>query len=254
MSTVLDRGKTRGKQKTKAPAPARTVVPTMPQVNLLPPEVRAARSLAVVKRWLGISLLAVVVVVGLVYAFAQLVRTQADNELADADAQTMQLQAEERQYAEVPLVLGQIADIEEAQLVGTATEIAWKPYVDAITAVLPADVSIDSLSVQGPSPFAPPTDPVDPLQGASIGSISFEMRSKTVPNTSDMLDALAGVPGLADPWVSSVTASEEEGSTFYAVSATVQLTESTLSGRFEDVPDEAADEDAADEAATEGEG
>jgi Tfp pilus assembly protein PilN len=229
MSTTLERP-----QAGAAKGAAGGVTYGLPQVNLLPPEVRAARSLGVLKRWLAIALVLVLALVGLGYGAAYLATQSAEDELAEAQAETTRLQSEEAKYAEVPQVLGAIDSTEVARLLGMSSEIQWKTYLDAVTAVLPVGVSIDQFTMTGPAldAAASPVTATDPLQRPSIGSISFQGRSRAVPDTSAWLDALASVPGFADPWVSSVSVTEEDGSVYYSVTSTVQLTEQTLANRF----------------------
>jgi len=204
----------------------------LPQVNLLPPEVRAARSLAVVKRWLGLGLAAVLALVAISYVGATFVRSSAESDLADAQSETQRLEQEQTKYAEVPKVLGDIKLVGDARLSGTSTEVMWRPYLDAVAAVLPANVSLESFNVTAATPLDGPVAPNDPLQGPSVGSIAFTGRSTTIPDTSAWIDALASVPGFSDPWVSSVAVTQEDDSIFYTVSSTVQLTDAAYAHRF----------------------
>lgn len=235
MSPVLQKPAQRGKS---AAAP-RTVALGLPQVNLLPPEIRSTRALATVKRWLVIALVIVVALVGAVYAFALIDRGSASNELVEADAETVRLRAEERKYAEVPQVLDAISSTTTARSVAMGDEVLWKGYIDAIAAVLPADVSIDSFQVSGPSPLSSAAGVSNPLDTASVGAITFVARSRTVPKTADWLDALGTVPGFTSPWASTLALAEIEGSVYYSVSMTVDLTDVVFAHRF----DAAAQED-----------
>ncbi len=222
-----------GARQTKAGA----VHVGLPQVNLLPPEVRAARSLAVVKRWLVVTLVVTLVVAVLGYGFALLVRNSAQERLTAAEAETAVLRAEERKYAEVPQVRGQIDAVTRAREAATSSEILWLPYLDAVAAVLPDSVRVESFTLTGPSPALGAAVSNGPLEAPRIGSLSFEGQSLTLPDTSAMLDALAGVPGLQDPWVSTVAVTETDGVTYYTVSVTVNLAESTLAERFAVTPE-----------------
>ena len=60
------------RQSTSRPVPASMGAPALPQVNLLPPEVKAARTLVHVKQWLGLSLVMVVIIAALGYGGALL--------------------------------------------------------------------------------------------------------------------------------------------------------------------------------------
>lgn len=216
----------------KRSEPRGTSASRLPQVNLLPPEVRAARSLSTVKRWLGLVLVLVLVLVALGYVAAVVDRSQAEDELTAADDERVALLAEQAKYAEVPRVLTAISQTEAALTSGLATEIGWKAYVDAITAVLPAGMSVDEFALNGPSPMTAAVASADPLQGQSIGDVSLQLRSTTAPSTADLLDALDALPGLESPWVSSVAVAEDDGSVYYAVSVSVQVNEFALAGRF----------------------
>jgi hypothetical protein len=232
MTATAERPATRPAKKSKGGASAPAFVPRAPQVNLLPPEVRAARSLSVVKRWLLIGLVVVLAVIALGYGGAVLARSAADSDLAAAEDQRTALRTEESKYAEVPQVLGAIKDTTEARSAGMATEISWKAYVDAVSSVLPAGMSIDDFTLNGPSPVVAGAVSTDPLQGVSVGSIALELRSSAAPVTADLLDALDELPGIDSPWVSSVATAEEEGTTYYAVSLTAQLNDAALLRRF----------------------
>lgn len=236
MTTTL----TRPRQKSGA---ATALSGTLPQVNLLPPEVRAARGLRVTKRWLGLALVVTVVACVAAYGYAMLTAAAAQSGLEEAQAETARLQTEAAKYAEVPVVLRALDDAKTARETGMSTEVQWKAYLDAITAVLPANVSIDSMVQTGASPIAAAPAPTDPLQLPSVGQIQFTGRTSTTPDTAAWVDALNSIPGFSDAWVSSAAVTEDEEGIYYTVAATVQVTDAAYSHRF-----------AATEDATEGEG
>ncbi|BDO42334.1 fimbrial assembly protein [Cellulomonas sp. NTE-D12] len=213
-----------------------TIVGGLPQVNLLPPEVRAARGLRNLKRWLAMALVLVLVLCAAVFALAKFAKMAADDELSTAQAETQRLQTEQQKYAEVPRVLGALQNVTTARALGMATDVSWSSYYAAITAVLPADVSIESLVMtsQSASGTAPTGTAPNPLQPASVGQVQFTGRSTTVPNTAAWLDALNGVPGFADAWASSATISQSANkTTYYNVTVTVQVTAAAYTHRFD---------------------
>ncbi len=202
-----------------------------PQVDLLPQEIRDARRLRVLRRWLGVGLLVVVLVALIAYAGALYLAGEARSRLADAQAETSRLVAEQATYAAVPLVLGQIASVEDTRESGTSTEVLWAPYLGSLRAVTPVGVSYDSISADTGSPAAPWSGSVDPLGGAAVGQISFSARAQTLPDVAAWSDALETVPGFADPWFSSATITDEDG-IHYQVTCTVDLTEAAYAQRF----------------------
>ena len=226
MSALLER--------TRARKPAGFVLPKeRAQVNLLPPDVRAARGLRVLRRrLLGVVVLAIVAA-GLVQALVLAQAADARAELEAARQETARLQAEQTQYAEVPVVLDRLAATKDARELVMSTEVLWKSYYDAITTVLPEGVSVDALTGTVPSVMTGAPSAGGPLQDPFVGQITFVGRSLALPDPAAWLDALDSVPGLGDAWASSATlTAAEDGTVYYAVNVTVQVRETAFAGRF----------------------
>jgi Tfp pilus assembly protein PilN len=221
------------------------LAPALPQVNLLPPEVYAARTLSRVKRWLAfVVVLALLIAAGIV-VLGMLTEQAAEDELATEQLRTETLLEEQKQYAEVPFVLSQLDNIRAARELGMSTEVLWRDYVAAIAATAPQGMSIDTVNILASSPMELPPAPMTPLDEEAVGTITFTARSLTVPDTAQWVEGLAAVPGLTNAWFSSATIAEEEELAYYSVSGTVQITTEARADRF--VEAEAATE-------TEGEG
>jgi len=226
MTTVLDRPKGRSHAGTALSG-------TLPQVNLLPPEVRAARGLRTTKRWLVISLILTVVLCIGAFGLALISGATAATELADAQAETTRLQQEQAKYGEVPVVLGALANAKAARMVGMSTDVQWRSYVDAVAAVLPANVSFDSITVSVATPTTGAPAPTNPLQKPSVGQIQFTARTTTVPDTAAWIDALNSVTGFSDAWAASLSITEDESGIYYTVAGTVQVTDAAYTHRFD---------------------
>jgi len=238
-------------EKTRREPATKAFVAGPVQVNLLPPEVHAARGLRAIKRWLGLVLAVAVLIGGLGYAYAIMEVGSAKSDLTSAQQETERLQTEQKKYAEVPLVLGQLSAAQLARTVGMAPDILWKARIDAIAATLPEGVSIDTMTFSASGL----TTGSNPLQGPSVGELQFTARSLTIPDTAGWSDALDGIPGFADAWVSSVTVTgDEETDRYYTVSATLSVTPDAFSRRFIEEQDAAPADEAASDATTEGEG
>lgn len=228
--------------------------PPHPQVNLLPPEIRAARALQPVKRWVAITLVVTLVVVAGAFLLGTLERSNARSALETANEETEVLLAEQRQYAEVPIVVGALDKTIRAQQVTMATEVIWSDYLGAIEAVLPEDVSIDTLAV---NVVAPSTQAA--LETPALARITFTTRSLAPPDVAEWMRQIESVPGLADARVvsvdvqgdqSAVARDEEDAeddeaaddeSRYYVASTTVLITTDALANRFSEV-DEGADD------------
>jgi hypothetical protein len=203
-----------------------------PQVDLLPAEVREGRKLKSTKRALLMSVAGVAVVVSLAAVAVSVGAASASADLSRVQGQTSVLMAEQAQYADVPRVLTQISSAEAARQAGMSTEILWKPYLEALRAVTPKGVSYDDLTVAAATPIAAGPASTDALAAASVGQITFTARALTLPDMSAWMDAISTVPGLGDPWFTTATLTDDTGSLYYKVSATVAIRDSALAHRF----------------------
>ncbi|MCB2175881.1 MAG: hypothetical protein KQH57_08735 [Actinomycetales bacterium] len=222
---------------TTTQAPRQVTVPgapSVPQVNLLPPEVRASRVLGRLKVWLGVGLLAVVLGVGLGFVWAAWTAKQAEQDLAEVQDRNQSLLAQQNQYAEVPTVLRQLSDLTDARSFGMQAETLWQPYLAAIAAVTPTEVSVVDVSVNQVTPWSTSVTALpDPLATAgTVGNVSITGRSQTVPDTSTWEDGLAAVPGVVDVNVVTVQLSADQEKTFYQVTATMNITTDAFANRF----------------------
>lgn len=205
---------------------------SLPQVNLLPPEVQAARGLVNIKRWLGLSLVFVMVMAALAYGFSVLEAQRTQDELVDAQQENARLVQEQTKYAEVPQVLNELQRAENARALGLGADVVWKPYFDAIAAVLPTGVSIDTFTVTQATPWSSGQTVSDPLVRPALGSVIFTVRTSTLPDDAAWLDALNSIPGFGDATFASAVLTQTEGEPYYAVSSSVQIQEPALSLRF----------------------
>jgi Tfp pilus assembly protein PilN len=230
MTAVIERGSRAGKQKQNVSAPPLR----LPQVNLLPPEVSAARGVRRTQRWLALALVVVVALCGLGWAGSLLVQNAAQDQLVQVQSDTSAIQAESLQYAEVPQVLQRLDEAEQAQQYGMAAEVLWADYVGAIVSVLPADVKIESVSSTLATPAQSATLTPDPLKSDGIGELRLIGRTATLPDTAQWIRALDALPGFADTRMSTmvVAADAVDNSSFYRVTLLVQVTPDALSGRY----------------------
>ncbi|GAA2248185.1 hypothetical protein GCM10010401_22560 [Rarobacter faecitabidus] len=256
----MDLNMTIGKKKaastpdSAAPArePQRANPSGLPQIDLLPPEVRDGRRLSARRRVLIYCVLGVVAAVILAIAGTYLLKLNADNRLADAQDRSTQLVAEKKKYSEVTNVIKSINATKKVRDFSVVTEVGWADYIDAIAAQLPPGVTIDKFEVEQASPTSPAPDVSDPTLATGLGTISFSATSPTLPDASDWADALNIIPGLQDATILDSTLNEGgtaggKGVANYTVSVTVQINERALAHReFKDREVGADTADAAD--------
>jgi len=116
------------------------------RVNLLPPEIEDARRLRRTQGMLAGGLFAVVALLGAGYAYEVHDRHGAERELADVQAQSRQLQAEQAKYADVPKTVAAIDAAELARETAMADDVEWARTLTDFSLSLPPRVRFTSLS------------------------------------------------------------------------------------------------------------
>jgi Tfp pilus assembly protein PilN len=206
--------------------------PRSPQVNLLPPEIRARRVLGRVKMSLGVVLLVVVLLAVAGYFGSSAVERSAAKDLAGKQSDVEVLVAEQAKYAEVPLLKAQLSAAKTARTLGMSTEVLWKGYLGAIQTVTPTDVTISSLTTELPNPVLARSASAAPLNAPSLGSISFVGQARALPDLSTWMEALNGIPGLADATFATAALIDTDGVVYYDISTTVQVNGTAVASRF----------------------
>lgn len=205
-----------------------------PRVNLMPPEFFSSRAAGRLKRYLALGLVLVLALGGGAYLLASTRLTAQQEALADAEAETLRLTAQQQQYAEVPVVLGRLHQLEQARELGMSTETMWRQYLVSVFAVMPAGVKVASIRVTGATPMLAPAATTDPLQGESVTRVDFTGISDTLPDVAAWQDSLDSIPGFQDAWVNTVTVGEDEDDQTprFEISASVQVTDEVYARRF----------------------
>jgi len=220
----------------RAGRPVVVGAPLLPQVNLLPPEIRAHRSLARLKRvLLVLVILALGLAAGMFIWASQQVRS-ANAELAEAEAETARLLQAQMEYAEVPQVLGALDTAEEARRLGMSTEITWAPYLTQLMTTRPENVVFEQISLTGATPMQAAGLPTNPLQQASVATLSFVGRSAAAPDAAAWIESLETIPNFVDAYVTSleITEKDENGVpiAYYETQGSVQVLRDAYVERF----------------------
>lgn len=208
--------------------------PTRPQVNLLPPSIRARRRVAVARVWLGLAVL-VVIFLTMVAAVATLWgRNAAESELADVQGRNANLLSQQAKYSEVPKVLRDLKSHQDARLLGMSTEVLWSPYLAAIASATPLEVSIDNFSVTQDTVLTGSQNPSNGPLGTpgTVGQVSLTGRALTLVAVSDWQNQLSSIKGVVDVEVSSVQVTDDNGTTYYTVGASLRLTAAAFANQF----------------------
>jgi Tfp pilus assembly protein PilN len=202
-----------------------------PRVNLLPPEVAEQARDRLLRRKLLLATAGTVLLVLLGIGGAGLYTTNSTSKLADAQAETANLLAEQSQYVAVRQVQAQVDTAHAARAVGGWADIDWKAYLQGVRAALPADVGIDAVTVDSTSPLTVYPQPTAPLQNARVATLTVTLASPGLPTVPQWLEQLQGLPGMADVAAGAITTGETPG---YTVVVTMHINADAFSGRFLD--------------------
>jgi hypothetical protein len=200
-----------------------------PRVDLLPPEVRAQRNAGAVRRRLGFAVIVLLALVVGGSGAAGIQAVQAQAGLAAEQARTTTLLVQQRKYIQVRSVQDEVGLIQAAQQVGTSTEIDWKKYLSQVQATLPANVTLDTVTIDSASPLTPYVQAAVPLQGVRVATLSFTAKSPTLPEVPAWLNALTALPGYTDASPGSVTL---DATGIYTVNITMHIDQAAYTNRF----------------------
>lgn len=209
-----------------------TQLATLPQVNLLPPEIEQARRFRHLQMGLGGAVIAALAVVGGLMVAASAQVGQAQDDLDTNRAQAAQLQTKVDAFAEVPLVYGQV-EAARAQL-GQAMgrEIRWSFLLNDLSLKIPNRVWLTSMTAtETEGPAAVPVD--GQFAASGIGNIAFDGSAYSHNDVAAWLNALARQKGFTQPYFTNSTL-VKKGTSGDAVTFTSQvtLTEDALSKRY----------------------
>ena len=200
-----------------------------PRADLLPPELKARRAGRALHRALTIALVGIVLIMGAAIGAVSLKAAMNQNDLDAATLRTDEILLETTKYAEVSQVQDQYDTTLAVRGLGLSTEVDWKAYLADIRSILPADVTIDSVSVTTASPWAAFAQSTLPLTQPRTASLALELTSPGLPTVPQWLVGLRDLPGYADASPGSISRGED-GS--YAVSLALNINADALSNRF----------------------
>lgn len=206
------------------------VIGGVPRVDLLPPEVRAHGKSKTLRRGLVMGVLGVTLLVILGVGGASFLALQSQSALAAEQARTTSLLSQQSKYVELRKMQSEATLIKAAQSVGASTEIDWKAFLDNIQATLPANVVVNTVTVDSATPLAIYEQPTAPLQGERIATVSFTATSPTLPEIPKWLTALSSLKGYSDANPDSVTLDTTTGS--YTVTISMHVNTDAFDNRF----------------------
>jgi len=191
-----------------------------PRADLLPPEVKEARKTRVLRRRLAGVMVGVVVVMLAVMTTVTLELVNSTSELERSLARGSTLTGEGNAYFELSRVEDAITSISEARRQTTATEIEWQSYLAQVSALLPAGLTIGTISVTSDASIADST---------VAATIQMFLTGTSLQQIPDGLEALRALPGYVGATPSPITRTATGG---YQTTVELQVNDGAFSNRF----------------------
>jgi hypothetical protein len=170
----------------------------------------------------------------------------AQESLDAAMAERTLLQVEAARYADVPKVFAAVSDAQEQLQLAMGNEVRWSFFLNDLALTMPRGVSLDTLALTSPAPGAPTqaaaassvgaSTPAEPTSGVGVpglGTMNVSAKALTYNSVANWLDSLAKLPTIADPYVASIAAADEEGTKVVTFSSDGTLTTEALSKRYQ---------------------
>jgi hypothetical protein len=187
----------------RSPA-ARPAWSSVPQVNLLPPEILTERRFRTLQRRLAAITLGVLTACGAALVWAQAGVAAAESDLASVRAQGVQLQAQQRKYAGVPTALAELDQMKAAREAVLGTDVAWYRFLADLAYRTPSDTELQSVTITMTGSTAPSASAV-PLTPAGLGTVEVSGKALRFTDVAAWLDAVNGVHGLTGSGLQGAT-------------------------------------------------
>jgi Tfp pilus assembly protein PilN len=206
--------------------------PTLPRVNLLPPEIAQKRAFRRVQMCMGGAVLGSVAVVGLLYLSAAHGVTSAQSDLDAARTQQATLQQQVSSYAGVTAIYN-AADAAQAQLtVAMGDEVRYSQLLNDLSLAIPGNVWLTSLSYTQGGPAAAAAA-ASAGGVAPIGTGTFQGVAFSHDDVATWLEAMGRLKTYANPFFSSSTEALIGSRPSVNFSSTVDVTPTAQSHRYD---------------------
>lgn len=168
----------------------------VPRVDLLPPELKAAREWRRARNKAVLLVLGAALVVLAASGAAGWWAALNGDQRTAAQARTTQLLAEQSEFVEVNQVQGAIAATERALAQASAGDVIWGELLTDLQGALPAGARITTVTIESSSPMQELAPPIDPLRTSRIASVTFSAVTTSVPDVVTWTRAVLDVPGV----------------------------------------------------------
>ncbi len=213
-------------------------VVTLPSVNLLPPEIAAARRLQRLKLGLGVGVVVVVTGVGLGYMALTGSVSAAQTDLASTQQAGATTQRTIATYASVPATFQAVSAAQEQLSQAMSPEVRWSYRLNELSLSTPANVWLTALNVTKAAPVAAQPGKVVDTSTAPVGAVAFQGAARTfddiavwLEKTSSIRDA-KGRPVYGNVYLTTASETPIDNTPAVTFTATADVTPAAFSGRY----------------------
>ncbi|HWR85949.1 MAG TPA: hypothetical protein VN200_08150 [Rhodoglobus sp.] len=214
----------------------------VPTIDLTPPDVKARRQGAGLRRSLVMAFVGALVIVAAGYGAAFLRATAAAGELQTARDRTAQLLEQQQEFSDVMTIASRTKKITQTREQVSASEVVWKKFTDQLVGALPADSQITSIVAQGRLVSDPELVPVGVLRKPLVASVTIIVGTPGVPDAAAWSRRLSALPGYADHAITNSTLTEGR----YLTTVSISLSADALAARFAPEEEPPAEEEPAE--------
>ncbi|MEI2786069.1 MAG: hypothetical protein V9E82_10285 [Candidatus Nanopelagicales bacterium] len=199
-----------------------------PSANLLPPAIRNRRLVHAAKRKALLMLAGVIGLLVLLVAYTGVQQRAANAAKADAQARVDAAMVLKQRYAYVPAAYQAVTTARTDLATAMGQEVQVSRLLGGLSRMQPLELSLVTLdAVVGPGEKQAMTTSQTVIPG--VGTVAFTGEAKTMDDIAAWMDSLRLNADYASPVLTDVTNSTEG---LYSFSATAQLTDQALSGRY----------------------
>jgi Tfp pilus assembly protein PilN len=202
---------------------------TLPQVNLLPPEIAERRKLRRLQYALGGLVALSVVAVGGVYEMGHSSVATAQQQLTQAQDQTVLLQSQLAKLSNVDAVNKQLDATKALYVAAMSPEVQWSHYLNDLSLTIPDNVWLTSIAANETN--APASTAAGSVLPTGLGTVTFSGVAFTHDDVATWLETLAKEPGYLDPYFSNSSETLLGPRTIVKFTSSVILGQQALSGR-----------------------
>lgn len=199
----------------------------MPQINLLPPELRARRR---GRRLIAIGTVAGVVVLGFLGIVLLIQRNTISNEeeeLRNLQDQAAELRTQVAELQEFGALKDEIDRKEGVLATALTNDVAWSKFLNDLSLIIPDDSWLTNLSLSAAAGEAPSGE-------QSFGTVSFQGFVFDFPGLAGWLTRTSQIDGLTFLYLNNGTKQEMAGQEVVSFGANANITEALLSRRCQE--------------------